>query len=462
MKIKNTIFRALKFGTGVMAFSFVFLCGKEKKLPVERIEVEFPHPEGWRHGLVYLQTGIGACNECHGVSSIIACSSCHSTYPHPDRWGSEGHRSIARQAGNEECTMCHGKSFEGGEIGGSCYTCHQYPHKENWEKGHGEFLKGKNYNLSSCATSCHGVSFDGGDTGISCGSCHKDYPHTELWAEKEKHGKSVITKGKEGCKMCHGEDFKGGISEISCYSCHFYPHTDGWDKPSEHGGYVMRLQNTSCRNCHGDDLRGGNSKVSCYSCHKLPYPHSTSWEIYHSIYIYQTNYFTYTCANTCHGSNLNGGESGVSCGSCHHSEPEWGSKGHGRYALQTNKKGCGFCHGSDYKGGIVETSCFSCHSSYPHNGEKWMDTDAEMFHGKVFLTEMEDCFLCHGLDYGGGISGVSCFSCHSTYPHLGEWIINHGDYVMKEGDISCRTCHNPFDVKIELPISSFPQCQFCH
>ena len=48
---------------------------------------------------------------------------------------------------------------------------------------------------------------------------------------------------------------------------------------------------------------------------------------------------------------------------------------------------------------------------------------AGISHGKASLdlAKREQCTECHGRDLRGGISKVSCYACHGTYPHPAGW-----------------------------------------
>ena len=81
---------------------------------------------------------------------------------------------------------------------------------------------------------------------------------------------------------------------------------------------------------------------------------------------------------------------------------------------------CQNCHGSDFKGGNTGISCYKCHTVFPHP-ENWLDTSSSDFHGLTAMEEglSETCGTeCHGSDYSGGLSDKSCYSCHELFPHI--------------------------------------------
>lgn len=114
------------------------------------------------------------------------------------------------------------------------------------------------------------------------------------------------------------------------------------------------------------------------------------------------------------------------------------------------------------------------------HGEGWMSKSSPQFHGAVLADQnynAEDCRPCHGSQYDGGTSGVSCYQCHASYPHPPSGWVNgsnshhaflksnsydlescqgcHGqDYSVVKIDNSCLTCH---------PQQNGPEaCNTCH
>ncbi len=249
------------------------------------------------------------------------------------------------------------------------------------------------------------------------------FPHSSNWAAPEVHGDYVITQAAPstcGLGVCHGSDFQGGQSMVSCFSCHsYYPHTQSWWVAQNHGASVINEGDPlNCATvCHGLDFKGGGSKTSCYLCHNF-YPHPLEWG-----------------TTSFHG-------------------------------LFDNKNCATLCHGSDLKGGDTGVSCYSCHSLYPHpSGELWLTRGEEQFHGNPVNTEGSPsiCAQCHGGDFLGKNTGISCFSCHSLYPHASEWPSStHGNYVNDNGDGSCTGCHEDLRASFPLNPASFPLCQYCH
>ena len=88
---------------------------------------------------------------------------------------------------------------------------------------------------------------------------------------------------------------------------------------------------------------------------------------------------------------------------------------------------CMTCHAKSFQGGVSEISCYDCHKSYPHtNG--WIDSTSSGFHGNFIRASswnMLQCKPCHGQAYSGGRASVSCLTCHTK----------------QNGPENCATCH---------------------
>lgn len=228
-----------------------------------------------------------------------------------------------------------------------------------------------------------------------------------------------------------------------------------------HGAYLKQAdyKNGECAKCHAGDFSGGTSGVSCYTCHAL-YPHDPEWmtggsDSSHAAYLKRVDYNTSSCT-TCHGANLQGGSSGVGCNSCHALYPHppgWetgaGQTSHGAYLKTQNYvlTSCATCHGSDYTGGTSGVSCYTCHASFPHLAG-WTNVSSGASHGHYLKAKNwvdAECQACHGATYTGGTSGVACFTCHASYPHSQAFPSggDHTAYMRQNGFplTACQTCH---------------------
>ncbi len=437
------------------------------------------------------------------TSSASTLSSGVALYPHPkDFLLPEKHGVLVRSDGQtdaSQCLVCHGGISPNAP---SCTKCHKdYPHSSDWGKitAHGQFVKEKS--TATCATKCHGADLNGGLSKVSCSSCHNLWPNEHRnvdWA-KGAHGEKYLVLGKMSCLACHatGQEYvvasNPGLQTKSCLSCHssLEVHTtDSW-KTSGHGAWALEKGTTECKQCHGATLEGGKKwpgasivATSCVSCHTTyPLLHTPSWKT-------QANGHGQTLVTTlqgnpkecslCHGVNLTGTATAPGCVSCHGpgkskhpigTAQSWCDSDDGmenmvpctvevRYSngivhskdYKANPLLCQACHGLDFKGGASQKSCFSCHNNsnyYPHIQPGW---SGKGVHGVAYLNSRKwaGCATaCHGTDMKGGTSKVSCLQCHSLYPHSMQSNWNHVALMITPDDkfdlqkyqTSCFGCH---------------------
>jgi len=95
---------------------------------------------------------------------------------------------------------------------------------------------------------------------------------------------------------------------------------------------------------------------------------------------------------------------------------------HGKYLLKDsmNLVPCSPCHGADFKGGASGVSCYKCHTTQLIvHSKAWIDTTATaspFFHKKYLFDNhlnIASCKQCHGDDYNGGLIQKSCYNCHN-------------------------------------------------
>ncbi|GBD94891.1 hypothetical protein BMS3Abin05_02507 [bacterium BMS3Abin05] len=175
-----------------------------------------------------------------GIWLIAGCSrekNPVTSFSHPETWMQENsadfHGQIVVARGLASCRTCHGKDFEGGDAGVSCYQCHSvFPHKTDWmEMGspdfHGTYIQSHKYDMRGCRE-CHGKDYSGGRAHKACLDCH------------------TRPGGPEACNTCHGNeknnapprDLAGDLyytaigvgahqtmlaAGVSCSTCHVVP-----------------------------------------------------------------------------------------------------------------------------------------------------------------------------------------------------------------------------------------------
>jgi len=100
---------------------------------------------------------------------------------------------------------------------------------------------------------------------------------------------------------------------------------------------------------------------------------------------------------------------------------------HGQIVVSRGYSSCQECHGEEFSGGETGVSCYGCHKAFPHKTD-WMEIGSAGFHGAYIQSQnydMHPCQECHGKDYSGGRAHKSCLECH-TRPG---------------GPEACNTCH---------------------
>ncbi|RMG33286.1 MAG: hypothetical protein D6732_12305 [Methanobacteriota archaeon] len=115
----------------------------------------------------------------------------------------------------------------------------------------------------------------------------------------------------------------------------------------------------------------------------------------------------------------------------------WTSEGspdfHGSVLLNDNLslQSCRSCHGEDYQGGSSGVSCYTsgCHTLFPHP-EGFADITSPQFHSHIISEQLgwdiTGCRECHGDDYSGkGVADKNCRICHTA----------------PEGPEACNNCH---------------------
>ena len=244
------------------------------------------------------------------------------------------------------------------------------------------------------------------------------------------HGTRVLARGSDECLACHTATGHGVLDVPSCDLCHIGAggHPPGWMTPSLpafHGQAVAARGPVPCKTCHGDDYRGGSSGISCYTCHAGgPSGHPDGWMNPDASAFHGQRVLVDGVADCqrCHGAGLSGGTSGVACSQCHATVgghpvgwmDESGPNFHGKAVAAQGPTPCQGCHGANYRGGSSGVSCYTCHADGPSGHPAgWLNQDSAAFHGRrVNQTGTADCKRCHGADLRGGTSGVGCNRCH--------------------------------------------------
>jgi len=253
----------------------------------------------------------------------------------------------------------------------------------------------------------------------------------------------------EKCQECHGADLRGGVSNVGCFStdrngisCHAqgpFGHAAGWSNPIAHGVHAKAAAvgvngMAFCTNCHGADYRGaGVSQKDCLRCHTTaPHP-PKPW------------FGTPSTHSNTDTSNA------PACAVCHTGGANLSAAGRANLPATAI---------------IGSSGCFNntlCHGVMGHSDAQWAlpshhGVAAKSDPGIGGNTGLAVCQQCHGADFSGGLSGQSCFPCHTVsapHPKRADWtllagVLNH-ESAGAGNAVACATCHNATTSNLSAP-----------
>lgn len=208
------------------------------------------------------------------------------------------------------------------------------------------------------------------------------------------------------------------------------PHPVGaaWLNPAN-AGFHGAAADASCAQCHGS----GGQIVSCDKCHFGP----TGSKVPTGV--------TWTHGTVPHGNLI---DQGPTCNACHDLMRTYGR------TIDSKSATCSSCHGGSAVG----------HAT----GEPWLNPANNGFHGDAAAQSGANCTQCHGADYLGGSSGVSCSKCHfgptgSKVPTGVTWdhgTVPHGN-LFAQGS-TCNACHDLMRAYGKDINSKSATCSTCH
>lgn len=311
------------------------------------------------------------------------------------------------------------------------------------------------------------------------------------------------------CVECHGNAKKEslpiivGTSGIGCFNngnaCHpngpSGGHSAGWDAAGNHGSAAKAAPDeshgfASCTNCHGANYTGGVG-TSCKACHTTaPHP-AAPWR---GTTATKTTHTTTDQANAaecsrCHAANARlttpvAPLAGAGCFNstlCHATGGHpagWAATGHqiaakAAVGASTGMDYCRNCHGTDFRGGTSGVSCMRCHTASPHS-KPWQVTSGATTHkhSSTDATNAPACGSCHA---GGAKSltpttppaDAGCFNntlCHAAPPSAHAFPNPGSAHLGTANSADCLACHAQGSATSTYPVASgtAPNCRGCH
>ncbi|MBZ4644295.1 MAG: multiheme c-type cytochrome [Deferribacteraceae bacterium] len=453
-------------------------------------------PHGWGVNLPNIDTDLlsKACLSCHKEADIVGEKRIFKDrFNHP----------VSVEVKNSQDLPLFTKSInyfsemnkENNDKFINCATCHDSHGKEK------NFLRAEVKNDFICLK-CHDNKKDilGSKhslNDITCLSCHNIHNSENKYLLKRDikdicvdcHNKNGVAKqfipGENSHpvnKIVHDvipDNFKLYDSKIQCATCHD-PHQPGKNKK------FLRINFSNkddfCISCHIEKNGIFNSKHHdqkkkglCENCHVVhnsfsnKYLMSIKWD-----YNNDNDY-----CEVCHNTNgvaknnivkvlhpfgtikdkKNAIKENLSCISCH--DPHSQQKGKNRFLKYEE-----------------DSFCFQCHKDKkefldsPHNSTHFRDMSGKF--------KKENCYLCHDIHKRGETEDAvlirTCESCHSDKNIFGNNIIKTSHIGMKDekikdfythnGEVVCKTCHEPhINNKYLFPsniLKSYQLCISCH
>ncbi len=264
-------------------------------------------------------------------------------------------------------------------------------------------------------------------------------------------------------------------------------HPAGWAAPDLHGVAAKTKAGrnsgfASCQTCHGIDLRSGSASIGCFACHGGNSPHPAKpWRGTARTHT-NTDPGNAPFCSPCHRSGLNSSISPATPqpagtpASCFNNTLCHGPRGqhpsgwsnpdiHGSAAKTTPGSTSGLaycqeCHGNDFSGGGTQVSCSSCHGvNAPHPAKPWIG--ATRTHITTDPGNAAVCGLCHTNGANSSLkpsqpppsgSPAGCFN--ST--------LCHGQRGQHPPGWSSPDVHGASAKSAPGNASGFAYCQVCH
>jgi predicted CxxxxCH...CXXCH cytochrome family protein len=143
---------------------------------------------------------------------------------------------------------------------------------------------------------------------------------------------------------------------------------------------------------------------------------------------------------------------------------------HGQAAIPNGGESCGSCHiitsmrGEwDHAGEPFAQigTCRECHNGYPHI---WTAGTVDGHQADIQANEWNftACSDCHGTDFAGGRSGVSCLQCHSQPGGLSNCNLCHAQPPVDDAGLPATFISGAFGAHAKHAIDKGYACTECH
>ncbi len=450
-------------------------------------------PAGPTRCLVVLAAAVlaAACSTANpNASSSHIDSSGNSIPGWTTATGSSLHSKTATReylrGGTVSCTECHGGDLSGGISRTSCLSntanCH-HGTVGGWvavgaAQAHGASAKRApgSSGFASCRI-CHGRYFDGGFSGVSCFPCHSgtvEVPHMAApWRGTGTDNTHTSTDPSNApvCALCHfGESGAGhhpptpppAGSDPGCFNstlCHGSeaPHPLGaaWRDPTVGGvdfhGETAKANLRICQGCHGTPgtilFDGGVAPTKCSTCHAAAKAHPTDWQGVRTI----------NAVSITHRTSLNPTSPSGQCAICHNVT----GTGAGPNPAAPS------CFSSSFTNADGQSrGCHSGGPGSPNHAIPFLDNahttvttagfsaDCGNCHAMTGTSPVASaplCTVCHTNTAVDPRTTKNCTSCHAsppggaagTYPNVAGAHTDHLGLNNGAGTVvNCNTCHN--------------------
>jgi predicted CxxxxCH...CXXCH cytochrome family protein len=136
---------------------------------------------------------------------------------------------------------------------------------------------------------------------------------------------------------------------------------------------------------------------------------------------------------------------------------------HGQAAILTGGESCGGCHAlaaGQSVNNTAQANCSECHSNYPH---VWAEGTAG--HQATLIASnwnLASCSYCHGYDFAGGNTGVSCLQCHTQPGGVADCNLCHAQPPTSNEGLPAGFASGAYGAHAKHAVDKGYACTECH